>query len=121
MAIPRPKPPAFAVVVVVPKDKPDTGLVVAPSDNDAVVLGAPKVKVLAVDWRVPNPGAEIKFLISKGYSPHKGFLQNYNISNELLRKGNSFNTRANRATRTRKQLVPRLFNSCHGFSTRAAT
>ena len=26
-----------------------------------------------------------------------------------------------RATRTRKQLVPRLFNSCHGFSTRAAT
>ena len=35
--------------------------------------------------------------------------------------GNSFNTRASRATRTRKQLVPRLFNSCHGFSTRAAT
>ena len=36
-------------------------------------------------------------------------------------EGNSFNTRASRATRTRKQLVPRLFNSCHGFSTRTAT
>ena len=42
-----------------------------------------------------------------------------NIVTHSLR--NSFNTRASRATRTRKQLVPRLSNSCHGFSTRAAT